>query len=91
MKLYVISFAAGLLIGSIYSAMGVRSPAPPLVALLGLLGMLVGAQIVPFGRRWAHGEPPSLSWLKDESITGVPPVASAVPPKSLTEATPQER
>ncbi len=90
MKLYVISFAAGLLVGSIYSAMGVRSPAPPIVALLGLMGMLVGAQIVPFGRRWAHGEPPSLSWLKDESITGVPPDAPVVAPKGLPETTSQE-
>jgi XapX domain-containing protein len=91
MKLYVISFAAGLLVGSIYSAMGVRSPAPPLVALLGLLGMLFGAQAVPFARRLMHGEPPSVSWLKDESITGVPPVAPVVAPKDLAEATPQER
>ena len=91
MKLYVISFAAGLLVGGIYSAMGVRSPAPPLVALLGLLGMLFGAQVVPFARRWTHGEPPSLSWLKDESITGVPPAASAASPKNFAEATPEER
>jgi xanthosine utilization system XapX-like protein len=52
--------------------------------------MLVGAQLVPFGRRWAHGEPPSLSWLKDESITGVPPGAPPVSPKSLVETTTQE-
>lgn len=91
MKLYVISFVAGLLVGGIYSAMGVRSPAPPIVALVGLLGMLLGAQVVPFGRRLMQGEPPSLSWLKDESITGVPPGAPAVSSKNLGEATPQER
>ena len=91
MKLYVISFAVGLLVGSIYSAMGVRSPAPPIVALLGLLGMLLGAQVVPVGRRLMHGEPPSLSWLKDESITGVPPGAAPVSAKNLGDVTPQER
>ncbi|HXK18395.1 MAG TPA: DUF1427 family protein [Polyangiaceae bacterium] len=90
MKLYVISLAAGLLVGLIYSAMGVRSPAPPLVALVGLLGMLLGAQVVPFAQRWLGGQPPSLSWLKDESITGVPPVAAPASTKDLAEAT-QER
>ncbi len=90
MKLYVISFAAGLLVGGIYSAMGVRSPAPPIVALLGLLGMLFGAQAIPFGRRLLHGESPSLSWLKDEAITGVAQVPPPAPTKDMVEATPQE-
>ena len=91
MKLYVVSFFVGLMVGCIYSAMGVRSPAPPIVALLGLLGMLLGAQVVPFAQRWVHGEPPSLSWLTDESITGVPPAAPASPRESLAEETSQER
>ena len=42
MKMYIISLGAGLLVGIIYSLLNVRSPAPPLIALLGLLGMLVG-------------------------------------------------
>jgi XapX domain-containing protein len=29
----------------------VRSPAPPVVALVGLLGMLAGEQIVPVAKR----------------------------------------
>jgi XapX domain-containing protein len=36
-----VSLAAGLL-GVIYSLLNVRSPAPLLVALLGLLGILIG-------------------------------------------------
>lgn len=47
MKPYVISLASGLLIGGIYSLLGVRSPAPPAIALVGLLGILLGEQIVP--------------------------------------------
>jgi XapX domain-containing protein len=47
MKLYLISLAAGLLVGVVYSVLGVRSPAPPLIALVGLAGILVGEQIVP--------------------------------------------
>lgn len=47
MKVYVLSLAAGLLVGVIYNLLSVRSPAPPLVALVGLLGILVGEQIIP--------------------------------------------
>lgn len=42
MSSYAFSLGAGILVGLIYHFMGVRSPAPPLVALLGLLGILVG-------------------------------------------------
>ena len=62
MKIYVISLAAGLLVGVIYSLLNVRSPAPPLVALLGLLGMLAGEQIVPVARQLASGEGLAAAW-----------------------------
>ena len=55
MKLYAFSLAAGLLVGIIYSLIQVRSPAPPLVALVGLLGILVGEQIVPVGKKLMAG------------------------------------
>jgi XapX domain-containing protein len=45
MKSMLISFAAGLMVGAIYAALRVRSPAPPLVALAGLLGMVWGEQV----------------------------------------------
>ncbi|MBA4780324.1 MULTISPECIES: DUF1427 family protein [Sphingomonadaceae] len=57
MKIYLFSLGAGLLVGIIYSLLGVRSPAPPVVALLGLLGMLVGEQILPFAMRVYRGNP----------------------------------
>lgn len=38
----LISFAAGVLIGLIYALLKVKSPAPPAIALVGLLGMLAG-------------------------------------------------
>jgi XapX domain-containing protein len=44
MRSYLFSFAAGLLVGCIYSLIKVRSPAPPLIALIGLLGILLGEQ-----------------------------------------------
>lgn len=57
MKPYLISLAVGLLVGLIYSLLGVRSPAPPAIALLGLLGMLIGEQMVPIARRVLSGQP----------------------------------
>lgn len=52
MKPYLLSLGAGLLIGVIYSLMGVRSPAPPIIALIGLAGILAGEQIAPLAKRW---------------------------------------
>jgi XapX domain-containing protein len=50
-KLYLISLGVGILVGVIYSLLHVRSPAPPIVALVGLAGMLVGEQIIPVGKQ----------------------------------------
>jgi XapX domain-containing protein len=41
----LISLAAGVFIGLIYALLNVRSPAPPAVALVGLLGMIVGSSL----------------------------------------------
>ncbi len=51
MKVYLLSLGAGLLVGVIYGLLGVKSPAPPVIALLGLLGMLAGEQAVPLAKR----------------------------------------
>ncbi|SOE99393.1 XapX domain-containing protein [Burkholderia sp. OK233] len=52
MKAYLISLVAGVVVGLIYSVMQVKSPAPPTVALVGLLGMLAGEHVIPFVRTW---------------------------------------
>jgi XapX domain-containing protein len=44
MKVLLISFAVGLGVGILYGLIRVKSPAPPIVALLGLLGMVIGEQ-----------------------------------------------
>ena len=44
MKALLISFAVGLIVGVVYGVIRVKSPAPPIVALLGLLGMVLGEQ-----------------------------------------------
>jgi XapX domain-containing protein len=45
MKVLTASFAVGLLVGVFYGLIRVKSPAPPIVALLGLLGMVLGEQL----------------------------------------------
>ena len=56
MKAYLVSLALGLLCGAIYGLFNIRSPAPPVIALVGLLGMLVGEQIPPLARNvFGHG------------------------------------
>lgn len=62
MKVYLMSLGAGLLVGVIYSLINVRSPAPPVIALVGLFGILVGEQLPPLVRSlWAKA-PASQSW-----------------------------
>jgi XapX domain-containing protein len=44
MKALLISFVVGLLVGVVYGVIRVKSPVPSIVALLGLLGMVLGEQ-----------------------------------------------
>jgi XapX domain-containing protein len=63
MKPYLLSLAAGLLVGVVYSLLNVRSPAPPVIALVGLLGILVGEQLPPLARTlWTRGQT-EISWI----------------------------
>ncbi|VBB10913.1 Uncharacterized protein conserved in bacteria,XapX domain,Protein of unknown function (DUF1427) [Burkholderia stabilis] len=62
MKPYFLSLLAGILAGVIYGAIGVNSPAPPIIALLGLLGMLAGEQILPLARRMLAGHRLNTAW-----------------------------
>jgi len=45
MKGLFISFVVGLGVGVLYGLLRVKSPAPPIIALLGLLGMVIGEQL----------------------------------------------
>lgn len=57
MKPYLLSLGVGLGVGVLYSLFGVRSPAPPVIALFGFLGILAGEQAVPVARRLIADEP----------------------------------
>ena len=66
MKLYLFSLLAGVLVGVIYSLINVRSPAPPLVALVGLLGILGGEQIVPVAKQMLSGSGFHTAWSESK-------------------------
>ncbi len=54
---YLVSLVMGLAVGVAYGLIQVRSPAPPLIALVGLLGMVLGEQAVDTVRH--HVRPPA--------------------------------
>lgn len=62
MKPYILSLLAGVLAGVVYGGIGVQSPAPPAIALIGLLGMLAGEQILPLARRMLAGCKFNVAW-----------------------------
>jgi XapX domain-containing protein len=80
MKPYLLSLGAGLLIGVAYSLLNVRSPAPPVIALVGLLGILAGEQIVTLAKRLLSDQPVTTGWLKKECaphVLGTLPVGES--------------
>jgi XapX domain-containing protein len=54
---YLVSFLMGLAVGAAYGLVQVRSPAPPMIALVGLFGMVLGQQAVNMAKR--HFAPPA--------------------------------
>jgi XapX domain-containing protein len=67
MKIYLVSLAAGLFVGVIYSLLQVRSPAPPLIALVGLFGILLGEQAIPVARKVFSGSSFHVAWRNSDS------------------------
>jgi XapX domain-containing protein len=66
MRTYLLSLGAGLLVGIVYSLLNVRSPAPPVVALVGLLGILIGEQIIPVARHMLEGSHLATAWRQSQ-------------------------
>ncbi|MBV6319853.1 DUF1427 family protein [Duganella violaceipulchra] len=65
-KMYIVSLAVGLLVGLIYGFLNVRSPAPPVIALVGLLGILLGEQLPPLLRQWWQPAAKQVSWIEQQ-------------------------
>jgi XapX domain-containing protein len=66
MKVLFLSFIVGLGVGVLYGLIRVKSPAPPIVALLGLLGMVLGEQ---FGI-WVHTKKLDVSHAASVGLVG---------------------
>jgi XapX domain-containing protein len=54
-KALVISLAVGIVVGVLYALLKVKSPAPPIVALVGLLGIVIGEHLLGWIRSLAQG------------------------------------
>ncbi|GLQ99351.1 XapX domain-containing protein [Dyella mobilis] len=93
MKLYLLSLGAGILVGIIYCLLNVRSPAPPLVALVGLLGILIGEQVIPVGKQMLSGTAVATAWQRSDCtkhIFGQLPGRFAATPPARNEADHEE-
>ena len=66
MRVYLVSLGAGLLVGVVYSLLNVRSPAPPVVALIGLFGILIGEQIIPVAKHLVAGSSIVAAWRQSQ-------------------------
>lgn len=60
---YLVSLALGVFVGVIYALFDVRSPAPPVIALVGLMGILAGEQLPPLARKLMAPHDTQVSWL----------------------------
>lgn len=67
-KPYAISLAIGLAVGALYALLNTRSPAPPVIALLGLLGMLAGETVVSWAKSRMSAAEAVSHCLKDKTF-----------------------
>ncbi|ANG93830.1 XapX domain-containing protein [Enterobacteriaceae bacterium 155047] len=76
LKTYSVSLFVGILAGLIYALLDVNSPAPPIVALVGLAGMQMGEHAIPLIKKIIKREPVNLHWFRHEykhNIGDTPP------------------
>ena len=66
LKVLFLSFVVGLGVGVLYGLIRVKSPAPPIVALLGLLGMVLGEQL----GTWVHSKNVNVSQAASTCLVG---------------------
>ena len=74
---YLISLAAGFVAGLLYCLVRVQSPAPPLIALVGLLGIVLGEHTIPVVR--AHLFPASVQVRQIDTPAPAKPAPAADP------------
>ena len=71
MRSYLASLVLGVAVGVVYGLVKVRSPAPPAIALLGLLGMLAGEQAISFARSHVFKSGVQVSASRDRSEVSI--------------------
>jgi XapX domain-containing protein len=85
MKVSFISFIVGIGVGVLYGLIRVKSPAPPIVALLGLFGMVLGEQL----GTWVHTKNVDVSQAASVCLVGESydraSTADTVRPETLSE------
>jgi XapX domain-containing protein len=94
MRAYLLSLGAGLLVGIVYSLLNVRSPAPPVLALVRLFGILIGEQIIPIAKHMLDGSHLAAVWrqsLGTPHIFGLLPGRHATAAQPKTDAEPEAR
>ncbi|MBO9447569.1 DUF1427 family protein [Ruegeria sp. R14_0] len=75
-KAYVFSLSVGVLVGVIYALLNTRSPAPPIIALLGLLGMLIGESLAGWAKKQLTIEEAAAECLHTKSFAQEQPEAA---------------
>ena len=75
MKVLFLSFVVGLGVGVLYGLIRVKSPAPPIVALLGLLGMVLGEQL----GIWVKPRSSMFRVLRPSALSANPTIGSIRP------------
>jgi XapX domain-containing protein len=76
---YFISLGVGFAVGLLYWLLKVQSPAPPLIALAGLLGMVLGEHAIPVVKA---------QFFTTASVSTSAPAAQSTQPVQLASDTP---
>lgn len=79
---YLASLGIGLGVGVLYAFLGTRSPAPPAIALLGLLGMLIGETAVTWAKERLTAQEAAAHCLEGKSFASVSRVESSAAPQT---------
>ncbi|XUW86909.1 XapX domain-containing protein [Burkholderia sp. M6-3] len=76
---YIISLGVGFGVGLLYWLLKVQSPAPPLIALAGLLGMVLGEHAIPVVKAQFFAQSAAVEAASPSSTL---PVAAPMPDSS---------
>jgi XapX domain-containing protein len=93
MRMYIVALFTGIAVGVFYGSLGVRSPAPPVVALVGLFGILIGEQVIPVGKNLLAGQSLPAAWMRAHShphVFGMLPGRHSQAKQNLTTPTEEQ-